>query len=420
MDDVKKILGALVLSVICGVATPMLPAYYVPYVVGVYGFFGTLFLNALKCVIIPLVASSIISGVAGIGATKDLGSMGLKTFLYYTATSLLAVLTGVILVNVIAPGMVGDRSLREFIHLDEGTKLIEQVGNADLSSVFNVFLEMVPPNIFSAAANGQMLGIISFSLIFGAFIPRIGHEYSDVLYKVFTGVHEIMMAITRLIMRFAPVGIFALVAKVVTEAGVENAVVLFKGLGLFFVTVVAGLFIHVFFTLSLVIYRVARRDPKTHMGHMAPALITAFSTASSSATLPMTMECLEKRAGVSERVTGFVTPLGATINMDGTALYECVSALFIAQALGVQMGLLDQVIVVWVALITSIGVAGIPAASLVAIAVILKSVGLPVEAMAIILPVDRFLDMLRTAVNVFSDSVGALFLEKMTSRSRSI
>ena len=417
MGDVKKILGALLLGVFIGGITPMLPGAFQTFLMGAYGFFGTLFMNALKMIIVPLVAASIITGVAGMGKRSGLGSLGLKTFFYYMATSLVAVVTGVFLVNLITPGVIDGKALGETLSFNglevHGKSMMESVGQADFSSILNVFLDMVPPNVIEAAVNGQMLGIITFSLLFGLYMPRITREYKDTLFKAISGIHEIMISITDLVMRFAPLGIFALCARVVAEAGAGNIGALFKGLGLFFITVVLALFVHAGVTLSLVALKLARKSPLSHFMHMAPALITAFSTASSSATLPITLECLEKRAGVSERVTGFVIPLGATINMDGTALYECVSALFIAQVLGVQMGILDQIVVVWIAVLTSIGVAGIPAASLVAIAIILKAVGLPVEAMAIILPVDRFLDMLRTSVNVLSDSVGAIVIERL-------
>ncbi len=422
MGDVRKIVIALLLGIALGALTPeVAPGPVASFLMGTYGFLGTLFLNALKMVIVPLITTSIISGVAGVGGTRSLGTMGIRTFFYYMVTSLLAVLTGVFLVNIVSPGVIDGAPLAQALGLnglgEAGGATLEKVRGADFGAILNIFYDMVPPNVVQAAVEGQMLGIISFSILFGVFIPRIGYDYSEVLFRVIQGVHEVMMAITEFIMRFAPIGIFALVAKVVAEAGAGDLLGLAKGLGLFCLTVVTGLMIHTFVTLFFALLKVGHRNPVDHFRAMVPALVTAFSTASSAATLPITMECLERRARVRESVTGFVIPLGATVNMDGTALYECVSALFIAQALGVETSLVDQVVVVWIALISSIGVAGIPAASLVAIAIILKAVGLPVEAMAIILPVDRFLDMLRTAVNVFSDSVGAVIVDELeTSR----
>jgi len=211
------------------------------------------------------------------------------------------------------------------------------------------------------------------------------------------------------VMRFAPLGVFALVAKVVTTTGLDAFAPLLR----FFVTAAAALGVHFLVTLPLILLLVARVPPWRHYRAMLPALLTAFSTASSSATLPITMDCVEKNAGVSNRTTSFVLPLGATVNMDGTALYECVAALFIAQAYGLELTFAQQFTVVLVALLTSIGVAGIPAASLVAITIILGAIGLPAEAIGLILAVDRVLDMMRTSVNVFSDSCGAVVIGRL-------
>lgn len=216
------------------------------------------------------------------------------------------------------------------------------------------------------------------------------------------------MKITDLVMRFAPLGVFALVAAVVTRSGLGVFIPLAK----FFFTVVAALLLHLLVVLPLLLKLIAGVSPLKHFQAMAPALLTAFSTSSSAATLPMTMDCIEKRAGVSNQSSSFVLPLGATINMDGTALYECVAALFIAQAYGLELGLVQQFTVVSLALMTSIGVAGIPSASLVAITIILAAMGLPMEGIGLILAVDRILDMSRTAVNIFSDSCGAVIIAR--------
>ncbi len=418
MADARKMITALILGVLAGLVAPELPGMWPGLLTGVYSFFGTIFLNALKMIIVPLVASSLIAGMAEIGGARGIGTLGLKTIFYYLATSLSAVITGLVIVNLLAPGGNAGPELAAAIssrlHGDGAREVAERVGNSGFGAILHVFLDMVPPNIVKAAADGQMLGIITFSLLFGYFIPRASEDVAPVLQRLAAGVHEIMISITAVVMRFAPLGVMCLVAKVVADAGASNTINLFKTLGLFAITVVAGLAVHAGITLMVVIRRVTGKNPLKHLKIMAPALATAFSTASSSATLPVTMECLETRGDIDKKTIGFVVPLGATINMDGTALYECVSALFIAQVMGHHMGVLEQFIVVWTALLTSIGVAGIPAASLVAIAIILKAVGLPVEAMAVILPVDRFLDMLRTAVNVFSDSVGAIVVSRHT------
>jgi len=251
-----------------------------------------------------------------------------------------------------------------------------------------------------------MLGLIFFSILFGYFMTRISEPYAEAQFNFWQGLFEVMMKITEWVMKFAPLGVFALVAKVVMSTGLGA----FKPLLVFFFTVLLALLTHTFIVLPLLLKVLTRLNPLTHYQAMAPAMLTAFSTASSSATLPLTMECVEKNAGVSNKTSSFVLPLGATVNMDGTALYECVAALFIAQAYGLELSLATQFTVVVVALLTSIGVAGIPAASLVAISIILGTIGLPAEGIGLILAVDRVLDMCRTAVNVFSDSCGAVII----------
>ncbi|MEO6697427.1 MAG: dicarboxylate/amino acid:cation symporter, partial [Gammaproteobacteria bacterium] len=246
------------------------------------------------------------------------------------------------------------------------------------------------------------------SLLFGYFMTRLTGRNGEVLRGFWQGVFEVMMHITGWVMKFAPIGVFALVAKVVAATGLAAI----QPLLAFFFTVLLGLAIHFFGVLPLLVRLLGRVSPLAHYRAMAPALLTAFSTASSSATLPLTLECLEKNAGVSNRVASFVAPLGATVNMDGTALYECVAVMFIAQAYGIDLNFATQMLVVLLALLTSIGVAGIPAASLVAIVVILGAVGLPAEGIGLILAVDRLLDMCRTTVNVFGDMCGAVIIAR--------
>jgi Na+/H+-dicarboxylate symporter len=376
----------------------------------IYTFLGTLFLNALKMLIVPLILSSIITGVAGIGDSGSMGRLGGKTLLYYLTTSLFAILVGLLLVNLISPGIVDGEPVREIIPVEIDTAYIaERVEGRGMGDVVDIFLRMVPTNVVSAAAQGQMLGLIFFSLLFGYFMTRIEGSLSRTLQEFWQGMLAVMMQITEWVMLFAPIGVFALVAKVVASTGFAA----FEPLLAFFLTVLCALAVHFLVTLPLILTLVARVNPIRHYYAMVPALLTAFSTASSSATLPVTMECVEIRAGVSNRTTSFVLPLGATVNMDGTALYECVAAMFIAQAFGLQLGFAEQFTVVLIALLTSIGVAGIPAASLVAITIILTAIGLPVEAVGLILAVDRILDMCRTSVNIFSDSCGAVVIGRL-------
>ena len=400
---------ALVLAVVIGSLTGDKTSVFGITFISVYAFIGTLFLNALKMLIVPLIASSIIIGIAGMGSHDALGRMGGKTLLYYMTTSLIAILVGLAMVNMVAPGVVDGHPVKDMIGLSgDASAIKEKVAGKGAGDVAEVFLRMIPTNIVSAAAQGQMLGLIFFSLLFGFFMTKIDHPSAETIYRFWDSVYQVMMLITEWVMKFAPIGVFALVAKVVATTGLAA----FKPLALFFVTVMAALAIHFFVVLPLLLKLLGRVQPGRHFRAMAPALLTAFSTSSSSATLPMTLECVEKNAGVSNRTSSFVLPLGATINMDGTALYECVAAMFIAQAYGIEISFATQFTIVMVALLTSIGVAGIPAASLVAISIILATIGLPVEAIGLILAVDRVLDMCRTTVNVFSDSCGAVIIAR--------
>ena len=380
----------------------------------VYVFIGALFMNALKMIIVPLIVSSIITGISGVGGSQGLGRLGGKTLLFYMTTSLLAILTGLIFVNILSPGIINGEPAREVLGLSEeaAAQVADKVQGRSASDLTDVFLSMVPPNIVLAAAEGQMLGLIFFSLLFGYFVTRIDQASGDLLTRFWQGVADVMMGITELIMKFAPLGVFGLVAKTVAGIGPEQLDELAVSLGTFTLSVLLALLVHVAITLPVLLVLVARVNPVAHFRAMMPALLTAFSTASSSATLPLTMECVRDNAGVSNRTSSFVLPLGATVNMDGTALYECVAAIFIAQAYGLELSFVTQFTIVLVALLTSIGVAGIPAASLVAITIILSSIGLPAEAIGLILAVDRILDMFRTSVNVFSDSCGAVLIAK--------
>jgi proton glutamate symport protein len=372
-------------------------------------FLGTLFLNALHMIVVPLIVSSIICGITSAGAGQNLGRMGVKTISLYMVSSLLAILMGLFLVNLTTPGIVdgapaGDRlNLSSQEELEISLSKVEGRGSDDIAGIF---LRMVPTNVVDSAATGDMLGLIVFALLFGIFMLRLTGKPGEALKNFWQGVFEVMMAMTMFVMRFAPIGVFGLVGKTVMSTGFAA----FGPLFIFFFTVVAAFLLHMFVSLALMLKLLGRVNPLRHYRAMMPAMLTAFSTASSSATLPVTIECVEKNAGVSNRTSSFVLPLGATINMDGTALYECAAALFIAQAYGLDLSFSQQFLVVVLALLTSIGVAGIPAASLVAISVILTAVGLPLEGIGMLLVTDRILDMMRTAVNVFSDSCCAVIV----------
>ena len=402
---------ALVLAVLAGFITGKDMAVFGVSFYSLYAFLGDLFLNALKMLIVPLIMSSIISGVASIGDNKNLGRLGGKTLLYYMTTSLLAILLGLATVNILQPGIADGQSVGAQLNLDYQDEKLEELivkVEAGASTIGDIFLRMVPPNIVAAAAEGRMLGMIFFSLLFGFFMTRVAKEKGAQLIKFWDAVFDVMIAMTMWVMKFAPLGVFGLVAKTVATTGFAAFVPL---LVLFF-TVFIALFLHTFITLSILLRYLGGVSPLAFMKKMSPVMLTAFSTASSSATLPLTLETVEKEVGVSNNTTSFVLPLGATINMDGTALYECVAAIFIAQAYGLDLSITQQFSIVLVALLTSIGVAGIPAASLVAISVILGVIGLPLEGIGLLLVTDRILDMLRTAVNVYSDACGAVIIAR--------
>jgi proton glutamate symport protein len=376
----------------------------------VYEFFGTLFLNALKMLIVPLIASSIIVGVAGLGSSGHIGRLGSKTLSFYVLTTLAAVLVGLLLVNLIRPGEMDGQPVREMLALElSAAEVSEQVTERGAGDIVAVILRAVPPNIIAAAAEGQLLGVIVFCLLFGFFMTRLEHDYAEPLMRFWTGVFHVMMRMTEWIMLFAPIGVFALVARVVARTGFGAAapLLLFAGV------VLLGLLLHAAVTLPVLLRLLTGISPLRFVQQVSPALLTAFSTASSSATLPITMEQMEKKVGVSNKISSFVLPLGATVNMNGTALYECAAVLFIAQAYGVDLSFSTQLLVVFTALVTSIGVAGIPAASLVAIAIILAAVGLPVEAIAVLFVFDRVLDMARTSVNVLGDCTCAAIVASL-------
>ena len=400
------ILAAVVIGLLFDIKTTLLGVS----LYSIFDFIGMLFLNALKMLIVPLVMSSIIVGIAGLGGSDNLGRLGAKTVGFYLCSSLLAILIGLLLVNLLSPGVIDGEAAGSRLNLSEPEAVSSQlvaVEGRGVGDITGVFLRMVPPNIVKAASDGQMLGLIFFSLLFGVFMTRISKEPAQTLLGFWNGVYETMMEITLFIMKFAPLGVLGLVAKTILATGFDA----FQPLMMFFITVVLALAVHTFVTLALVL-RLAGLNPLKHYRAMLPAMLTAFSTASSSGTLPVTIECVEKNAGVSNRTSAFVLPLGATINMDGTALYECVAAIFIAQAYGLELSFVTQFTIVLVALLTSIGVAGIPSASLVAITVILGVIGLPLEAIGMLLVTDRILDMLRTSVNVFSDSCGAVVIAR--------
>ncbi len=384
--------------------------------ISVCDFVGKLFIRALQMIIVPLVVSSIIAGIASLGGIKGFGRLGMKTLGFYMGTSFAAIIVGLLLVNTIQPGLVDGKpnaEIRQALQekADGATEAekakVAAAGQRKPGDYADLFKKMIPENIFSAASsNGQLLGMIFFAILFAIAMTRLPQTSMTPLLGSIQGINDVMIRVTQWVMVFAPLGVFGLMIPTIFKSGPE----IFLSLGKYFGTVLLALAIHLFVVMPLVLQYIARVSPWTHFKAMKMALLTAFSTASSSATLPETMHCVQKNAGVSKRVSSFTLPLGATVNMDGTALYECVAVLFVAQVMGIEMGVAAQFAVVVTALLTSIGVAGIPSASLVAILLILRSSNIPNAEMAIValLSVDRLLDMSRTAVNVFGDSCAAV------------
>ena len=396
-----QILIALILAVLFG--------YFLPQGVIYVAWMGEIFLTALKMIIVPLILSSIISGVTSMGGGNNLGRMGAKTMLYYLSTSTLAILTGLLMVNLIKPGVGVELGFTENV---DG--LAESAG-----SVNEILMRIVPENIFKAMVNGEILPIIFFAIIFGVFITRVKGKHQEMLTTFFEAVFEVMMKLTMFIIKFTPLGIFGIVA-VEVQKNVEQLANLAGSMAIYMLTVFLALSVHAFLTLPLILRFVAKVHPFQHMKNMITPLLTAFSTASSSATLPLTMEAVEHKSGVSNPVTSFTLPLGATVNMDGTALYECVAAMFIAQVYGVEFSIMEQLLVVVTALLASIGAAGIPMAGLVMLTIILTAAGLPLEGIGLILAVDLILDMSRTTVNVWSDSCGAVTIARSENEKTNI
>jgi len=401
-----QILLALVLGVGAGLLwgrEAVWPGGFRPY--ALYDFLGQTFLRALRMVIVPLIIGSIITGVASVGASRNLSRLFGKTFGWYITTSLLAILTGLILVNLVQPGLVDGEPVGTRLGLEAlPEELADGLSGRGAADLVGIIQRMIPTNPLDAAARGEMLPLIFFCLLYGIALTLLTERQRQAQLPFFESLFAAMMKITSWVIAVAPVGIFGLMAKIIANSGFAA----FGPLARYGMTVLAALMLHAVVTLPLLLWLVARLPGYRHARIMAPALLTAFSTRSSSATLPLTLTRVEKGAGVSNRISSFVLPLGATINMDGTALYECVAALFIAQAYGVSLGIGAQVIVVLTALLASIGAAGIPAAGLVMISIILDAVGLPLEGVALILAIDPVLDMCRTCVNVWSDSCGAV------------
>lgn len=362
---------------------------------------GDLFIRLLRLIVIPILFTSIVTGITSVGDFSDFKKLGIRAFVYYLITTCLAVFIGLLVVNLVKPGVGIDMP-------GMNTIIPDHIHNF---SFLNVFYDLVPENMFIAVSTENTLGIIFVSLFLGAamlaVLPRV-----IVVHKLFKQLHVIILKMTEWIIDISPIGVFALVYGLVATLGLA----VIKPLLLYGFTVLMALLIHVSLVLFPLYILVTKKSPFVLLGHVFPALVTAFSTGSSLAALPVTMECLEKKEKVSKRVASFIAPIGATINMDGTALYEAVAALFIAQLFGVELTFFEQVLVFFTATLASIGAAGIPSAGLITLVIVLKAVHLPLEGIAILLTIDRFLDMCRTTVNVLGDCCGAAIIVKMEEK----
>ena len=363
---------------------------------------GDIFLHGLQMIVIPLVFTSIALGVAGMGNSAALGRIAGKTILYYIVTTAIAATIGLTLVNLIQPGDGANLNLAE---------KVSSVNTENVSFIDQI-VAIVPSNIFKAMADGNLLPIIFFAVIFGFFMNKVDQKHSLTLTNVFTAIYEVIMKVTFFIIRLAPYGVFAIVANVVGKQANDPKALLTmaESLGVFVLTIWGGLLIHGVIVLPLLVRVLGKQNPWRHIKKMSTALLTAFSTCSSGAALPINIRDSQEKCGVSNKIASFVLPLGCTINMNGTALYECVTALFIAQAYGIDLSLAQQLMIIFTALLAAIGTAGIPMAGMVMLTIVLSAVGLPLEGIGLVLAVEQLCDMPRTCINSYGDACGAVII----------
>jgi len=384
---------------------------------------GTVFLRLLKMIVVPLVMLSVMSGVIGVGDARRLGRPGAYTLAYFLATTVLAALIGLLLANLVRPGARAFPARQSAAA--GGTSPAQGAGSGSESptdapqapttlaeALKQLVLMVFTDNLFGAMAEGNLLPLILFSVIFAGMLTTTGRQ-AETISRVITSANRALLDFVMLLMKVAPIAIFCLVAAQFGRAMVAGEFgETFRSLAAYMLVVLAGLALHALVALPLILFLFTRRHPYRFFLQMSEAMLTAFSTASSSATLPVSMECAEKRAGVSRRAVQFVLPLGATINMDGTALYQACAAVFIAQASGVSLGPLEQLTIVATATLASIGTAGVPQAGLVALVIVLSAVGLSGKGLALVLSVDWLVDRFRTTVNIFGDAVGAAVVQE--------
>jgi len=394
-----QILFALLAGAVFGI--------FLPDQVGLIKWIGDLFLRGLNMVVIPLVISSIVVGIVNVGTGSNLSRLGLKSILFFLSTTLVAIVTGLLFVNVFKPGN----------NVNLVKSAVTGIAVAPKSSFVDMLVNIVPSNIFSDLATGsdRLLGIIFFSILFSIYLSKQEPQFRDNLANLFESVFQIIMKITGLVIKFSPFGVFALIAVQFSHytGDSQQLVNVIGSLGAYLLTIIGALLFHSFITLSLVLFFFVRVNPFKHILNMMSPLLMSFSSSSSSATLPLTLREIEEKSGVSNRVTSFVIPLGTAINRNGTALFECGAAIFVAQAYGIELSIAQQFLLVATTLLASIGAAGIPMAAFVMMSVILDSAGIPKEGLGLLLVVDRILDMFRTAANVYGNTCAALFVARL-------
>lgn len=381
--------------------------------------FGTIFLNLLKLIAIPLIFTSLVSGIAGLSNIKKFSKLGVQTFVLYIITTVVAISIGLVLVNLIRPGDYFSQDKRSELMATYGQSISADEENTQKlghRSPLQFLVDMVPENIVKAASNNtSMLQVIVFAVLFGLALISIQEKYSEPVKKFILGLNEVILKIVDFIMLVAPIGVLALMAGLIVDfvgEDVAEGMQLFISLGLYFLTVLAGLFIIILIFYPSLVKIFSKVPFKQFYKAIFPAQLVAFSTSSSAATLPVTMEQVEKELGIDREITSFVLPLGVTINMDGTSLYQAVASVFIAQVMGIDLSLSQMLTILIMAVMASIGSAGVPGAGMVMLIIVLNSVGIPLEGLALILAVDRPLDMFRTVVNVTGDAMIATLLGK--------
>jgi len=365
---------------------------------------GEMFLDALKMLVVPLIISSMIVGIAGLGDVRKVGKTGLIALMYFMLTTCIAVGIGLVMVNIIEPGVAVEMTVEQ---------VPDRVAGKEAVSITDILKTFVSPNLVQSMAKMEILPLIMFSLVFGGVLTTLGEPGKRAI-DFFDTVNTAVMKIVHLLMYFAPIGVFALIASKLGAAGGGDLFLAeLAKIGKYVGTVLSALLVHGFVVLPMILYITTRRNPVTYFKNVVAALTTAFSTASSSATLPVTIECAEENNQISRKSSLFVLPLAATVNMNGTALYESVAAMFIAQMMGIQLGFGEQMIIFVTATLAGIGAAGIPEAGLVTMVMVLQSVGLPLEGIGMLLSIDWFLDRCRTTINVWGDSIGAAVVDTL-------